>query len=448
MNKKLGLVLYTHPVEANASTIMEHVNSFEQFSEYSFLKLNLLFKLHEKVGKRLFHNVDLIVVHYSAFMTVKLSWLQTFFPENVLVVGFFQDEMHNCEERFKWIDQLGVDIVYTCLTSKDSELVYGRCNNVKLIQETLTGYVDESLITKANKLALAHESRSVDIGYRARELPFFMGRGAQEKSEIGKEILRRLENSHLNLDIKVNEKDRLYARDWDLFLSDCKSMLTVEAGTSIFDLDGSIEAACDDFLQKYPDASFQQVENAVLEEHEEKIYYRTVSPRVFECAAFRTLIVGFEGRYTNVMKPNVHYLSLKKDYSNLDEIVNILSSPDEVQKITDRAYNDLIAKGEYSYRSFVREFDQTVSQYFEPRGQKENDFLKHFSVFSLVFLTISYERLMYVREVLYLKIVRPLFDKMLNAVRKRERLRSFIKRLIFWDILFPLLKRKRSRDNW
>ena len=38
--------------------------------------------------------------------------------------------------------------------------------------------------------------------------------------------------------ISNGEEDRIYGEDWHRFIANCKGMLGVEAGTSIFDIDG------------------------------------------------------------------------------------------------------------------------------------------------------------------------------------------------------------------
>ena len=58
---------------------------------------------------------------------------------------------------------------------------------------------------------------------------------------------------------------------------------------------------------------------------EDNVYYRTISPRHFEAAAFRICQVLFEGRYSGVLEPMVHYIPLKKDFSNIDEVIRRIS---------------------------------------------------------------------------------------------------------------------------
>src|SRR5579871_2098283 len=60
------------------------------------------------------------------------------------------------------------------------------------------------------------------------------------------------------------------------------------------------------------------------------------------------------------MRPMVHYIPLRKDFSNFDEVVSLLRDPHVSRELVENAHRDLIASGEYSYASFVRGVDQEL----------------------------------------------------------------------------------------
>ena len=45
-----------------------------------------------------------------------------------------------------------------------------------------------------------------------------------------------------------------------------------------------------------------------------------ISPKIFEAIRLRTALILFDGSYSDVVKPDAHYIVLKKDYSNIDEV--------------------------------------------------------------------------------------------------------------------------------
>ena len=49
----------------------------------------------------------------------------------------------------------------------------------------------------------------------------------------------------------------------------------------------------------------------------------------------------------------MHYIALSQDYANIDEVFARLQDLDFLERMTERAYEDIVASGRYSYRSFV-----------------------------------------------------------------------------------------------
>ena len=139
------------------------------------------------------------------------------------------------------------------------------------------------------------------------------------------------------------------------------AMLGVEAGTSVFDLDDTARTRTAALLTAEPGLNFDDVERRVLKEYEDRIFYRVISPRHFEAAAFRVTQILYRGHYSGVMEPDVHYLALEKDFSNFDEVMARFSDPAERKRITDRAYDDLIASGRWSYESFIASVDRHLA---------------------------------------------------------------------------------------
>ena len=110
-----------------------------------------------------------------------------------------------------------------------------------------------------------------------------------------------------------------------------------------------------------PGLSFDDVERRVLREYEGKIPYRTVGPRHFEAAAFRVCQILYRGHYSGVLEADVHYLALEKDWSNFDDIMERFSDATEREAAHDRAYEDLIASGRWSFAAFVHDLDEHLA---------------------------------------------------------------------------------------
>jgi hypothetical protein len=232
---------------------------------------------------------------------------------------------------------------------------------------TLTGYIDSALVTKAGAMWRPDPERTVDVGYRGRRLPFYTGRGGQEKTAIADGFSARAEQAGLLLDIAVGENSRIYGDAWWRFLANCRGVLGVEAGVSIFDLDDAARIACTRLLASRPSLTFEQAHEQLLFKWDGRIEYRTISPRHFEAAALRVCQILFEGKYNGILKAWVHYIPLKKDFSNLSDVLRAFRNADLRRELADNAYRDLIESGEWSYQRFVDGFDRALlDRGFEP----------------------------------------------------------------------------------
>ena len=131
---------------------------------------------------------------------------------------------------------------------------------------------------------------------------------------------------------------------------------------SIFDIDDQVGSSTEVYLAKHPGASFEEVEDQVLGPWEDNIYYRAISPRHFEAAAFGTCQILFEGSYSGLMEVGTHYIGLHKDFGNLDEVIATFRDDAERARIVKNARRDLIDSGLHTYEAFVSQFDAELGR--------------------------------------------------------------------------------------
>lgn len=361
------LLLYHRPFFGKvASTILENVAAFREYSRFPVWEVNTEIGLPKNLPRLRF---DIIILHYSLFGRGYEYELSDKFLEYLAAchdsykIAFFQDEYRFCQKRFAFINNLDIDTVYTCLDPQYHKDVYYKYTKVKHVEYYIPGYVSNTMISIASRFQRPITQRPIDIGYRARRLDFYMGKGAQEKHEIGLEVKRlcRERGLPLKLDINVEEKNRLYDDDWYGFMANCKGMLGVESGVTIFDLNDEVRIACDNLIKTNPAITFNEVYDNVLYRWENNIPLRTISPRHFEAAAFKICQILFEGSYSDILKPDIHYISLKKDFSNFDRVIEMFRDQTYRSEIIENAYRDLIVSGKCSYQAFIQTFDNHLS---------------------------------------------------------------------------------------
>jgi hypothetical protein len=137
-------------------------------------------------------------------------------------------------------------------------------------------------------------------------------------------------------------------------------VLGVESGTSYIDLEDEVYRDYRERLADGRPVTLEALQQGPLGRWDHNYSYRTISPRHFEAAAFRICQVMFEGEYSGVLQPMVHYVPLKKDFSNFEDVVAVLNDPRARGEIVENAHRDLIRSGAYSYERFVAGVDEDL----------------------------------------------------------------------------------------
>jgi hypothetical protein len=360
------LLLYDRPPQRlfpDASTIMEHVRAFKRLSRFPVYELNV-----DEGFPRELTAIDpgAIVLHYSLFgsanyrlSTAFLTWLDRCTGYKVC---FFQDEYYYCVTRFSFLSEHEIDCVFTQVEPEYFGEVYGKYTRVPKLVHNLPGHVSDELVCASAHHARLGRVRPIDVGYRGRSLPAYWGRGSQEKAEIGRRFAQLAAGTGLSLDIESSEEARLYGERWYEFIASCRYVLGVEAGVSVFDLEDEVRQEYGKLSAIGRTPTIEELERGALGRWDGRVPLRSISPRHFEAAALQTCQILFEGRYSEVMQPMVHYIPLRKDFSNFDEVLEQIRDSGLRAEIVKNAYQDLIASGDWSYARLIRQVDGVLTE--------------------------------------------------------------------------------------
>jgi hypothetical protein len=362
------LLIYHRPTMrqfVDADNVRENIEAFGRHSRFRVFGLNTDSPLPPRLDRVRF---DAILLHYSAFIYTDAGWL---IPPELLdyvarsdayKIVTFQDEYHATPKRFEFIDDHGIDCVYTMLEAPYAEQVYRSYTKASRVLSNLPGYVGEPLLRMASRFHKPDRERSIDVSYRGRPMPPYMGRGAQEKREIGERFAEAAAGSGLRLDIGTREEDRIYGEDWNRFLADSKATLGVESGISCLDPENEVIEEYERLRAAGEEPTLERLEQGALGRWDGRIPYRTISPRNFEAAALRVCQILYEGSYSGAMEPMRHYIPLRKDLSNVEEAIATFGDERRRTEIAETAHRDLIASGTYGYERLVAGFDEILEE--------------------------------------------------------------------------------------
>jgi len=365
------LLLCNRPAKnADASTVTDHLDAFVNFSSNKVTQLSFLRNLPSRLNLNKF---DVLVIHY----TLAIGYMREHFLSDHtlkrirdfkgLKVVFIQDEYRSVNKVLAALNYLNVDILFTCVPDSEINKVYSSGQLPKTLKiNTLTGYVPQSLLKRKTT---PMKNRPIDVAYRTRKPPFWLGELGFEKWQIADRFIENTEKANLFFDISYEESKRIYGEKWIEFVSSAKTMLGVESGASVFDFSGGLQEKVDEFVAINSGVTFKEVQELFLMPYEGKIKFNQISPRCFESAALKTVMILYEGYYSGILKPWRHYIPLKKDFSNISQVINAIKDHKLLESIADTTFNEIAMNSKYSYAGFVKQFDEVVQKiHFERHG--------------------------------------------------------------------------------
>ena len=137
------LHLYHRPIArapGEADTVMDHIRSFGRYSRFGVWEVNTELGMPSGLRDLSF---SAVVLHYSLFgifANYKLdpdfrAYLREQCGES-FTVAFFQDEFFFCQDRFAFLNEFGIDCVYSCVEPERLDAVYGTYTEVPVFVRT------------------------------------------------------------------------------------------------------------------------------------------------------------------------------------------------------------------------------------------------------------------------------------------------------------------------
>lgn len=355
----INIFFLYNSTETYTNAVFEHLDAFQKYSagKVFFCHQNQYTKFNVNLAK-----FDVVFIHFSVrlpYDQVAVSTIEALCGYPGLKVLFIQDEYDHTKRAWYWIKKLGINLVFTVVPPEGITRVYPpeEFSGVRFVSN-LTGYVPETLPVDID--LYPPSKRHLIVGYRGRPLPLRYGKLGQEKVEIGRMVKQYCQFHGIQHDIEWTEGARIYGPRWYEFMGSCRAMLGSESGSNVFDWDGNLADRIETFKKNSRSATEEDIYRKFIDPLEIPGLMNQVSPRVFEAIAFKTVLVLFEGNYSRVVEPWKHFIPLKKDGSNLSDVFNLLQDNKFVDDMVERAYNDVITSGKYSYQTFIKMVDAEI----------------------------------------------------------------------------------------
>jgi len=164
----------------------------------------------------------------------------------------------------------------------------------------------------------------------------------------------------LNLDLEATNDKRIYGDGWYRAIANSKTMLGTESGSNVFDFDGDLNGIIE--AEVANGRSYNEIYRHHLAERESKVRMNQISPKVFECISLKTVLILFEGEYSGVLEADEHYIELKKDFSNIQSVLDTISNNEKLEQIANNALSHISSNFSLTYESLIARLDQLIDE--------------------------------------------------------------------------------------
>ena len=295
------------------------------------------------------------------------------------------------EQRLRFFQHLEPEIIATQLLEEAGRWLYDGCSGAKIV--SLPHALNPEIFTPHGN------ERQIDIGTRTHRYPPFLG--DDDRNRILDFFLNDPAVRDLIVDIRWDPADRLDREGWAAFLNRCKGTPATEAGSFYLRKDDRLVNEIQAYIESrgevrhglivrkdsrisrmfsrmpyvfqrgiqrlftrfgpvlkirhehllYEHVSFEEVYKKFFEgEPRSPVYTKAISSRHFDAIGTKTCLVMFPGRYNDILVPDVHFLELKRDFSNIREVKEKFLDETFRQKIVNRAYEYVMENHTHMHR--------------------------------------------------------------------------------------------------
>lgn len=333
---------YVRSLLSDAYSVLSYVQDWEEaFCQSPNLNvtacnLNNVFEVRTSLGR--ISEYELIIVLHSAAgddMSVLNRLISPLQNRKCKLLVFFGNEYNLMLEKIRFAGQVGAEYIASQLPT--GPWLYSDCTSSQVLHAP----------PALNPTLYRPNSgpRSIDIGFRGDEYRLTLG--DVERSNLIK--LLRDQGSQLGLvtDIKFV---RYHRTKWTDFLNQSKGIVGAESGTYYLEKDDRTQVAIQEFLDRHPTAGFEEIYTRFFKGYPNPVSGKAISSRHFEPIGTKTCQVLLEGHYNGILRADEHYISIKKDLSNVADAIARFKDQAYRETLIDRTYQYVLDQHTYRHR--------------------------------------------------------------------------------------------------
>jgi glycosyl transferase family 1 len=282
-----------------------------------------------------------IILHSAAGDNLSLlRWAAGYFKDRRgKLLVFFGNEYNAMPDKIGFARDVAADYIATQLPRQAADWLYADCRQSKVL-----------LAPPALNPKLYQPQggkRPIDIGFRGQLYAHMYTLGDIERTKMLRLFADHTERWGLVKDIEFMRYPRV---EWSHFLGTCKGTIGAESGTYYLERDDRTQEAVKEFLAEHPSAEFHEVYDRFFKGYPNPVSGKAISSRHFEPIGTKTCQILLDGQYNGILKADEHFIALKQDYSNIDDVIRRFKDEGYRRTTVDRAYDYVTAQHTYRQR--------------------------------------------------------------------------------------------------
>ncbi len=280
-----------------------------------------------------------IILHSAAGddMSLLLKTAEWFKHRKGKLVVFLGNEYDLLDEKIRFIRNVEADFICSQLPIETARWLYANCEHSHVLA------MPHALNPKIY-FPDSSTPRQVDIGFIGDLYHNIIG--DRERTNLIEFF--RDQGPSLGLHCKI-QFQRHSRRNWAQFLRGCKGIIGAEAGTYYLDRHGEGIARAKKYVKVHPEATLNEIV-ANCFAGLDYVSGKAISSRHFEPIGTKTCQILVEGHYNGILMPDEHYISIKKDFSNMDDAIKRFKDETYRNGIVEYAYESIMSAHTYRHR--------------------------------------------------------------------------------------------------
>jgi hypothetical protein len=332
--------LYDH--YTNLGYIIDWMEAFVQHPALDVEVCNINNLVYVLQVARRMAQYDLVIVSHAATgdaMTLITRLTSILNRRCCPLVVFVGNEYSLLDEKIAFIKNANASWVCTQLSLAAGQYLYGEAVPVERV------ICLPHALNPNQYYPLPHIVRDRDVVFRGALYPPSIGDNARNR--LIENLKANAEQYRLSVDIGYDKMDR---EDWHRLLASGLATVGGEAGTYYLNDRGDLFNRAQQYCDEHPDANFDEVFDRFYVNVVPTVSGKTLSSRHFEAIGTQTAQLLIEGDYLGILHPDVHYIPVKPDLSNVDEALQKLRDNSYRQQMVSQTHRYVLAQHTHRHR--------------------------------------------------------------------------------------------------